>query len=102
MTHLRLQQRSSRAFVTTPPPDHLAVWLLDQGYRSIARLEPTEYARFQLAGERVILYWSGDALVCSNASQASTTRLRTICEPTPAGAGLFDPLDAETETNWSE
>jgi hypothetical protein len=48
----RLQQRTNHAFVTAPPPGHLAAWLLDQGYRLIARLESAEYARFQQAGEQ--------------------------------------------------
>ena len=56
-TTLRLQQRTARSFVTSRPPDYLAAWLLDEGFRPVAKShDPTEYGRFQLSEELLILF----------------------------------------------
>ena len=98
---LRLQQRTSRSFETTAPPDILGGWLLDHNWRVVpVSNTPHEYGRFALgrtADEKpaalIILYWSGSVVIGGPASDEAARTLLALCEPTPATAGMFDSLD---------
>ena len=93
-TIVRLQQRTTRSFVTSSPPDYLAAWLLDQGYRPVAKSpDPTEYGSFQLGDELLLLFWDGSVIASGAAWLLSAQRLATICEETPEPICLFDLLD---------
>src|SRR5690242_8104438 len=91
---LRVQRCTARSFVTHSPPDYLAVWLLDVGFRPIAKsYEPTEYGRFRLGEELVVLSWDGSAFVYGADWRATAARLAEICEDAPESVCLFDLLD---------
>jgi hypothetical protein len=90
---LRIQQRTARSFVSTHPPDTLAVWLIDAGFRVVATRYAHEYGRFGLGGAFCILYWNGFAVMGGDAWRATAQRLVTICEDAPPHACLFDLLD---------
>jgi hypothetical protein len=93
-TTVRLQQRTTRSFVTSSPPDYLAAWLLDQGFHPIAKsTDPTEYGRFQLNDELLILFWDGSVIASGAAWLPAAQRLTAICEETPEPICLFDLLE---------
>lgn len=92
-TTLRIQQRTLRSFVITRPPDMLAVWLIDAGFRVVATRYAHEYGRFGLRGACCVLYWNGFAVMGGDAWQATAQRLATICEDAPPQVCLFDLLD---------
>jgi hypothetical protein len=91
---IRLQQRTTRSFVTSSPPDYLAAWLLDRGFRPVAKShDPTEYGRFQLDDQLLLLFWDGSVIVSGAAWRLAAEHLAAICEKAPAAACLFDLLD---------
>jgi hypothetical protein len=93
-TTLRLQQRTTRSFVTSSPPDYLVAWLLDQGFRPVAKsTDPTEYGRFQLNDELLIFFWDGSVIASGAAWLPAAQRLTAICEEAPKSSCLFDLLD---------
>ena len=94
VTTIRLQQRTIRSFVTSSPPDDLATWLLDRGFRPVAKShDPTEYGRFQLDDELLLLFWDGSVIASGADWFSAAQRLTTICEETPEPSCLFDLLD---------
>ena len=96
---LRLQARTARSFETTAPPDILAGWLLDHAYTPTAKTDsnPTIYAHFRRGDQVIVLYWSGSVLCQGRASDEAARTLLTLCEPTPATAGMFDSLEGGAE-----
>ena len=93
-TALRVQQHTTRSFVTSSPPDQLAAWLLDEGYRPVAKShDPTEYGRFQLDDELLLLFWDGSVIASGAAWFSAAQRLATICEEAHESVCLFDLLD---------
>jgi hypothetical protein len=92
-TPLCVQQRTLRSFVTTRPPDDLAVWLIDAGFRVVAARYAHEYGRFGLGGEFCILYWNGSAVLGGAAWRAVAHGLTAICEDALPHVCLFDLLD---------
>lgn len=94
----RLQQRTTRSFVTDGPPDTLAAWLMRHAFVPIGTsASPHEYGRFQLGGELLVLYWNGSVVAQGADWQRAAKRLAAICEAAPAEATLFDLLDGESE-----
>lgn len=91
---LRVQQRTQRSFETTAPPDNLASYLLDQGWRSIPISNtPHEHSRFKRDQALIILYWSGSVVIGGSDSAQAAQLLTSLCETARETAGMFDSLE---------
>ena len=91
---LRIQQRTSRSYETSSPPDNLASYLLDHGWRSAPISNtPHEYGRFTRGQALVICYWSGSVVIGGADSDQAAHLLSSLCEAAPANATMFDTLE---------
>ncbi len=101
-TALRLQQLTSRSFVTTDPPDYLTAWLMDQGFQPVAKSRSEqEYGRLGRClstgrpAQLIILYWNGSVVVQGADWRRAAELLEAICEDAPTTACMFDGLEME-------